>query len=131
MREYGTKKYLISDVHPLIGTANDYTIYNLKESALYECIDVNHYFNSDNSKVFIYKTNKTKDTTALMRPYTWKQGSSKIDLQELTGTSILHPMLIKSSSSEIPVLRDLDRDKSFITNSKAFNARSIIDQITL
>ena len=131
MREYGTKKYLISDVHPLIGTANDYTIYNLKDSALYECIDVNHYFNSDNSKVFIYKTNKTKDTTALMRPYTWKHGSSKIDLQELTGTSILHPMLIKSSSSEIPVLRDLDRDKSFITNSKAFNARSIIDQITL
>ena len=28
-------------------------------------------------------------------------------------------------------IRDLDRDKSFITNSKAFNARSIIDQITL
>lgn len=131
MREFGTKKYLISDEHPTIGTSKDYNIYNLKNSPLYECNDINHYFNSDNSKVFIYKTNVTEDTTALMRPYSWKTNLSKVDLQELTGTSILHPMMIKASSSEIPVMRDLDRDKSFITNSKASNARSVIDQITL
>lgn len=131
MKEFGTKHYLISDKHPEIGTANDYNAPNVKECPLYECLDTNHYFNSDNSKAFIYKSDITEDSTALMRPYSWKIDNEKIDLQDLTGTSILHPMLIKNTSTEIPVLRDLARDNSFITNSKAANSRSIIDQLVI
>lgn len=131
MRETGTKHYLISDENPDIGTAKDYTTPNVKEIPLYECLDTNHYLNSDNSRVFVYKSETTEDTTALMRPYSWKVDNEKIDLQELTGTSILHPMMIQNSSTEIPVMRDLARDKSFVTNSKATNSRSIIDQLVI
>ena len=66
-----------------------------------------------------------------MRPYSWKENTNRIDLQELTYASFLHPVLKLYSEDDLtPVLRDLDRDISFIKNPLADNARSLIDQIT-
>lgn len=126
MKETGTKKTILSKYSPQFGSNPiDYN-YSVFNTPLYECLDTNHYMNSDNSRVYVYKENMSGDVTGVSLPYTWNIGKEKIDLQSLMNVSILHPVM-----KYTPILRDLDRDVSFITNSKGENARSVVDYISL
>lgn len=130
-RESGDLNFMLAKDDNL-GVHTDYNYFDLMHSSLYNCHDNYHYFNSDNSKVYLMQPhNDTNESTGLMRPYSWKENTNRIDLQELTYASFLHPVLKLYSEDDLtPVLRDLDRDISFIKNPLADNARSLIDQIT-
>lgn len=138
-REYGHELNIPSKY------LNDYETYykafNPFFLSMYECVDANHYMNSDNSRVYIRKstdnpskTTRTADPnetfTALSIPYTWMTKKSKTDMQDKSKVSIYHPVLIELSkiNEYYPVLVDLNRDLSFITNSNDKNSRSLIDQ---
>ena len=126
MKENGTSGEITYLDYTEQDIPNYYSPYLYK---MYECNDHNHYFNSDNSRVFVY-SDATQKNTALNRPYSWVKNKMKIDLQDRTCMSIIHPTLILQESDETPILIDIQRDKSFITNSLASNARSAIDMIT-
>ena len=109
---------------------------------MYECLDANHYMNSDNSRVYIRKTtdnpansarveDPNETLTTLSVPYTWMNKKSKTDMQDLSKVSIYHPVLINihQFNNYYPILVDLNRNLSFINNSHDENSRSAMDTV--
>lgn len=139
-REYGYVRRIPSSYLEDLETY--YRAFNPFFLCMYECMDANHYMNSDNSRVYIRKSidnpsdsarqeDPNETFTTLSIPYTWMNKKTKIDLQDNSKVSIYHPILVDVSQAfeYYPVLVDLNRDLSFITNSKDKNSRSLMDQI--
>lgn len=122
----GKRKTIISTYSPQFENADLNQHHSVYKMPLYECENSNNYLNSDNSKAFIYKENTTDNSTGLAVPYAWMKTQQKIDLQDMLNVSILHPVCRYT-----PIFKDLNRDLSFITNSRAQNSCSVIDSISI
>ena len=142
-REYGTAYYIPSEYAEDYNTFKTYyDPFNPIFITMYECLDANHYMNSDNSRVYIRKStdnpansdrveDPNETLTTLSVPYTWMNKKSKTDMQDLSKVSIYHPVLINihQFNNYYPILVDLNRDLSFINNSHDENSRSAMDTV--
>lgn len=79
------------------------------ENVVFSKYDGVNQFNSNNSKVFIYDKQ-----TAMITPSSWIKNKEMIDLQ-YNYNSLYHPVHLDKEGTSFPIVKDLKRDKDFMT----------------